>query len=162
YNVTVTATADTNPAQVSTQDLTINVTPVNESTPVFANASPTFTIDENSANGTVVGGVSATDADLPAQTVTYSITGGNARGGFAINATTGEITVANSAVLNFEVTPTFTLTVQATDNGAPALTADATVVINLNNLNEGPTITNPNPTGTYHLQKDPAFLMPDA
>lgn len=162
YEVTVIVTADVSPAKLTTQDVTITVTPVNDNVPVFANASPTFTIVENSAAATVVGGVSATDADLPAQSLTYSIVSGNTSGAFAINPTTGQITVASSTPLDFEVTPTFTLTVRVTDNTPTALTADAVVVIHLTDVFEGPTIHNPAPTGTYHLTKDPAFVLPDA
>ena len=131
-------------------------------TPVFVNASPTFSIPENSTVGTVVGTVSATDADLPPQTLTYSIIGGNASGAFAINSATGQITVANSTPLNFEVSPSFTLNVQVTDNGSPTpLTAMAVVVVNLANV--GPLITIPNPVGTYQIgNRTPALVAPDS
>jgi sugar lactone lactonase YvrE len=72
-------------------------------------------------------------------TLTYSITGGNTGGAFAIHSNTGEITVADSSVLNFETNPTFNLTVQVEDSGA--LTDTATITINLNDLNEVPTST---------------------
>jgi len=36
--------------------------------------------------------VTATDADLPVQTIAYSISGGADAGKFSINATTGELT----------------------------------------------------------------------
>ena len=74
----------------------------------------TFSLEENSANGTAVGTVTATDIDA-ATTLTYSITGGNTGGAFAINAATGAITVAASAAVNFETTPSFSLTVTATE-----------------------------------------------
>ena len=38
-------------------------------------------------------------------------------GAFAINATTGEITVADSGQLDFETSPVFNLTVTVTDAG---------------------------------------------
>src|SRR5262249_7116228 len=59
-------------------------------------------------------------------------------GAFAISSSTGQLTVANSAALDFETTPTFSLTVQVTDNGSPALSSAATVTINLGNVNEAP------------------------
>ncbi|HEX2645382.1 MAG TPA: cadherin repeat domain-containing protein, partial [Thermoanaerobaculia bacterium] len=103
--------------------------------PTVQNA--TFSIPENSANGTVVGTVVATDPDA-GQILAYSITGGNAGLAFAIDATTGVITVVNSAALNFETTPTFTLTVTATDNGTPAASGTGTITINLTDVNEAP------------------------
>jgi hypothetical protein len=95
----------------------------------------TVALDENSANGTVVydlnDGGNDTDADGTA--LTYTITAGNGAGGFALNAASGLITVANSAVLDFETTPSFVLTVQASDG---TLTDTAAITINLNNLND--------------------------
>jgi len=87
-------------------------------------------VTEKSANGTAVGTVTATDVDA-GQTLTFSITAGNTNGAFAINASTGAITVANSAALDIGNTPQFQLTVQATDNGTPALSASNTITINL-------------------------------
>ena len=88
--------------------VTINLTDINEA-PTVNNA--TFSLSENSANGTVVGTVAATDPDA-GDTLTYSITGGNTNNAFAINSSTGQITVNNAAALDFETTPTFVLTVQ--------------------------------------------------
>ena len=61
-------------------------------------------MNENAANGTVVGTVAASDPDA-GDTLSYAITGGNTGGAFAINATTGQITVNNSAALDFETQP---------------------------------------------------------
>jgi hypothetical protein len=69
---------------------------VNDNGPVFVDASPTFSIPENSPVGTVVGSVTATDSDSPPNSLTYSIIGGNSSGAFAINPNTGEITVAGA------------------------------------------------------------------
>jgi len=46
--------------------------------------------------------------------------------------------VATPAALDFETTPSFSLTVEVTDDGAPNLSDSATVTINLNDLNEAP------------------------
>jgi hypothetical protein len=159
YQLTVTATTNTVPARSASQALTINVSPVNDFTPVFANTSSTFSIAENSEVGTLVGGVSATDGDLPPQILTYSIVGGNSSGAFAIDPITGQITVVNSTPLNYEVTTRFTLTVRVSDNGSPAArTANATVTVNLTNVIEGPTIVIPTPAGSYHLGSPYEFI----
>lgn len=163
YNVTVTATDNGDPNNSAAQDLTITVTSVNDNGPIFVDASPTFDVDENALVGTVVGGVTAADADAPANSLTYSIISGNDNGAFAIDPNTGAITVANPAAINFEVDNQFTLIVRVTDNGSPTpQTADATVVINVNDVEEGPVLTIPNPNGTYHLGSEPAFISPDA
>lgn len=161
YNITVSVTSDITPTRTTTQDLTITVTPVNDLAPVFDDASPTFSIPENSPVGTVVGGVSATDGDLPVQSLTYSIIGGNSSGAFTINSTTGQITVADATPLNFEVTPNFTLQIRVTDNGSPTpLTTDAMVEIHLTDV--GPTITLPGTPATYTLHTAPVLIAPTA
>ncbi|MCL5279171.1 MAG: cadherin domain-containing protein [Planctomycetes bacterium] len=93
---------------------------------------------ENTAGGTSVGTVVASDPD-PGDYLTYAIIAGNTDGTFAINPTTGEITVANPAALDYETHPTFTLTVQVTDSGTPARIASATITIQLTDRNEVPT-----------------------
>ena len=45
----------------------------------------------------------------------------------------------NTAVLDYETTKSFTLKIQATDNGVPALAGTGTVTIKLTNVNERPT-----------------------
>ncbi len=108
--------------------------------PPPVNLAPTvesgvFSLNENSAAGTVVGVVSAMDPDA-GQSLTFSIGGGNTAGAFAINPATGVLTVANATAIDFESNPVFELTIQATDNGEPALLASATVTINLLDLAE--------------------------
>jgi hypothetical protein len=80
--------------------------------PVIQNQ--TFQLNRNSSNGTVVGTVVATDPDA-GQTLSYSILSGNTNSAFAINASTGKITVANSGALvngtggnNYSVFPSAT------------------------------------------------------
>lgn len=113
-----------------------------------ANVAPTippgqtFSVNENSPNGTNVGTVTATDPEVPPQTLSYSITAGNTGGAFAINATSGQITVLGA--LDFENLNTYTLTVQVCDNAAPSACGQATVTVNVTNVNDvAPTITTP-------------------
>ncbi|MCK7594972.1 beta strand repeat-containing protein [Pseudomarimonas salicorniae] len=96
-----------------------------------------FSIAENSANGTTVGSVIASDPDA-GQALSYAITAGNVSGAFGIDAA-GAISVANSAALDFETTPSFSLTVSVTDNGSPQLSDTATVTISLSDANDPPT-----------------------
>jgi ABC-type uncharacterized transport system auxiliary subunit len=122
----------------SKANVTINLTNVNES-PVIANQ--TFSLAENTVNGSSVGTVVASDPDA-GQTITYSILSGNTSGAFAINASTGALTVANSATLNFETNPSFTLVVKVQDNATVALSSQANVTVNLTDANESPIIAN--------------------
>ena len=93
------------------------------------------TVAENAANGTVVGIVTGTDPDT-GDTQTYSLTN-TAGGRFAINASTGEITVADGTLLDYESATSHSVTVRVTDAGG--LTYDETFTINLTNVNEAPT-----------------------
>ncbi len=134
FHLTVQATDNGAPPLSGSNTITINLNDVNEA-PVVSAA--TFSVDENSANGTVVGTVSASDPDA-GQTLTYSIQAGDPNGAFAINASTGQITVANGSLLDYETTPSYSLTVRATDNASSPLFGEATITINLNNVIEIP------------------------
>ena len=79
----------------------------------------------------MVGTVTATDPG--ADTLSFSIVGWNGSGRLCrINSATGQITVANSSLLDFETTPTLTLNVQVSDGDGGFATASVT--INLVNL----------------------------
>jgi hypothetical protein len=111
----------------------IGVTNVNEAP---TNATMTGgTVTENSAGGTVVGTVAGTDPDAGA-TFSYALTN-SAGNRFAINATTGVVTVANGAVLDYETAASQTITVRITDQGG--LTLDKNFTIGVTNVNEAPT-----------------------
>ena len=76
--------------------------------------------------------------------MTYEITGGNEDGAFAIDATTGQITVNTDdpALLNFEVRPTRSINVTATDNNkdGPRSTVK-TILITLTDCEDAPVVT---------------------
>jgi VCBS repeat-containing protein len=112
------------------------LTNVNEAPTINAQS---FSVAENSISGAAIGTVVATDSDA-SQTLTYSITSGNTNNAFAINPSTGALTVATSSALNFESTQSYALIVSATDNGSPILNSQATVTITVTNVNEAPII----------------------
>ena len=107
--------------------------------PVINNQS--FSINENSPNGTGVGTVVATDPNA-GQTLTYTIVSGNTNNAFTLNSSTGQIIVANSAAINYESASSFALIVRVTDNGTGNLWSQATITINILNINEPPVISN--------------------
>ena len=77
----------------------------------------------------------ATDADLPAQGIAYSLVG--APDGAAINAATGVFTWTPSEA---QGGPAYTFTVRAVDNATPALTAERTVTITVTEGNTAPVL----------------------
>jgi len=108
--------------------MALNLTDVNE---VSSDLSlDSNTVAENAANGTVVGTASATDPDA-GETFTYSLTD-NASGRFAIDATTGEITVADGSALDFDSATSHNVTIQVTDSGGN--TYDESHVIGINEV----------------------------
>nr|WP_321455483.1 DUF4347 domain-containing protein [uncultured Cohaesibacter sp.] len=88
-----------------------------------------FAIDENSINGTVVGTVYGTDSDS-GESLSYSLAD-DVGGRFAINSSTGEITVADSSLLDYETATSHDLTVRVTDGTSG--TRDEILTVNLNN-----------------------------
>ena len=102
--------------------------------PFFDSLEYNFDVDEYSNVNTVVGDTSATDAQSDA--LTYTILSGNVAGIFAINATTGVITVANKNLLDFETNSIHSLIVQAQESvSANTLSVDVPVNISVNDLN---------------------------
>ena len=94
--------------------------------PEFATSTYSFSIAEDAATTTPVGAVSATDPD-EGDTVTYAITAGNEDGKFAVDGSTGEITVAGA--LDHETAPAYTLTVEASDGNGGASTAAVSIAV---------------------------------
>ena len=112
----------------------INLTNVNEA-PAFSGASVARRIGEDAAGGTAVGApVTATDPDA-GDALSYSISGNDAAS-FSIVASTGQISVATGAALDYQTKPTYSVTVTATDRAGA--TATVTVNIRLTNVNEAP------------------------
>ncbi|SFT86126.1 Cadherin domain-containing protein [Algoriphagus locisalis] len=99
------------------------------SAPIISNQE--FSVIENARIGTIVGIVTASDAD--GDDLAFSISSGNIDGAFQINQDSGEIEVASSALLDFEKYPVFSLSVSVTDQ---ELSSSATITINLNNVDE--------------------------
>ncbi len=99
--------------------------------------SQTVRVAENSSNGTAVGMAIGLDPD-GVLGLTYTLLD-SAGGRFAINSTTGAITVADGSLLNFESSSSHVVTVRATDSGSLSVQRDVT--IQLANVNEGPIAT---------------------
>ncbi len=106
-------------------------------TPEITNAAPTianqsFEVSEDAQANFAIGTVAASDADDDA--LTYSITAGNDANVFDLDATTGELSLVGS--LDFETLASYALTVEVSDGTE---TAQATVTVNVTNVNEVPT-----------------------
>jgi len=118
------------------------------SVPTITAAS--FSVADGSADGTLVGTVTASDTDGDA--LTYSITSGNTGDAFAIGSTDGKLTVTTSAQVAYTTNPSFSLNVQVSDG---ALSASATITVNVLEGDDGSTVTEitwtPNVLNTFGL-----------
>ncbi|CAM6001148.1 unnamed protein product [Sphagnum balticum] len=121
----------------STATGNVNVT-INHVASVPVLPAYNVTIPEHSPNGTVVNTEVATDRD--GKSITYSITGGNGAGAFAINATTGIVTVVNGTILDYFSTNPYTLTIRATASDGSY--DENTLTIGLSFVHQPPIVTN--------------------
>ncbi|MBC6410523.1 MAG: cadherin repeat domain-containing protein [Ekhidna sp.] len=85
----------------------------------------TFTVKEDAAVGSEVGKLRAEDPE--GGNLTFSITDGNTGDVFAISGSAGIITVAKA--LDFETTPSYTLTVRVEDSEENSVTGTVTITV---------------------------------
>lgn len=118
--------------------------------PVFEEAEYTFELAEDASASDAVVTVSATHPDD--DSITYSITAGNTGTAFAIGTSSGTITVAGA--LDYETTPSYTLTVQAEDDDENTDTVE--VIVTVTDVVEDPP---PAPTGVSASLADGSFTV---
>gem|GEM_PF-6312299 len=135
YNLTVEVT-DTEHQTSAT--VTVSITDANDAPEI---GDQSFEVAEDAIDGTSVGTVATSDAD--GDSLTYSITAGNGDGIFAIDESTGEITLADSTQLDFETAESYNLSVQIDDG---EYQTSAAVTVNLTDVNETPEFTSTAPT----------------
>ncbi|HVF94057.1 MAG TPA: Ig-like domain-containing protein [Sphingomonas sp.] len=127
----------------ATANVTVTITGANDAP--LALALSNARVDENAANGTVVGTLAASDVDQ-GDTLTYSLTD-NAGGRFVVDAVTGIVTVANGTLLDYEKATSWTIAGRAVDAGGLAVTA--TFAIAVNNLPEPKSYTGDNGANVF-------------
>jgi VCBS repeat-containing protein len=100
-----------------------------------------FNLTENTANGTSVYQVIASDLDLYTgfNNLSYRIIGGNGIHALSINATTGILYVKNKSYLDYETNRDLYLTVSVSDGKHDDT---ATISVNLININDNPPVIN--------------------
>jgi len=141
----VQVSANDGAGRTTSQTINVTVTAVNDNDPVITSANATNVAE----NTTAVLTVTATDADLPAQTLSYSITGGADQAKFSINASTGELTF--QAAPDFE-SPTDAdannvYVVQVTASDGAGRIASQTINVTVTAVNDNdPVITSANAT----------------
>src|SRR5436190_7366246 len=121
---------------------TITVNEVN-SAPVLA-AIGNKTVNELA---TLAFTATATDSDVPANTLTFSLDAG-APAGATIGASTGAFSWTPTEAQGPASTP---ITVRVTDNGSPVLSGAEAITVTVNEVNSAPVVTNPGNKTTNEL-----------
>ena len=125
----------------------VRILDVNDERPRFEQSVYTVELDEDNPQGVFLMSVHANDSDQGLNSLlSYTIISGN-ESVFSVNSSSGEITVLLS--LDFETLHQLNLTVQAKDHGMPPLEANASVVINIRDINDNAPIIESN--STYNL-----------
>ncbi len=108
----MTATSSDGTSSVQAYSVGVNDVDEFDVSAISDSDAGTNTVSESAANGTSVGVTAlATDADAT-DGVTYSLTD-DAGGRFTIDASTGEVTVADASLLDYESATSHTVTVEA-------------------------------------------------
>ncbi|MGZ0164926.1 MAG: tandem-95 repeat protein, partial [Planctomycetales bacterium] len=127
---TITVRATSDDASFSTKDFTIAINDLDEfDISAISDADATLdNVDENATVGTTVGVTAfASDGDATTDGVTYSLDD-DSTGQFAINGSSGLVTVAGA--IDREAGATRTITVRATSDDGSFSTKDFTIAIN--------------------------------
>ncbi len=133
YRVFISAYDDGSPSNSRVVLFNVDVEVPNQFAPQIV-PGQRFSVAENSLPGTVVGRVLAQDQDGDTN-LRFSV----GSGPFIINATTGIVSVATGANLNFEALASYLVPIQVTDSGSPSRSGSLPITVNLTNVNDPPT-----------------------
>ncbi|XP_014662017.1 PREDICTED: cadherin-related tumor suppressor-like [Priapulus caudatus] len=118
--------------------VTVELTDANDNAPAFSQYVYEVSVAEGQRPPAFVVRVNASDADDGANgEILYRLSAdGNVGNAFSIDAETGEVTA--EVELDHEATPSYRLTVEATDRGTPPLTGTATIAVSVADRNDNP------------------------
>ena len=135
--------------------------------PAFAEGeTATREVSENAGLGTGVG-AAVTATDTEGDTLTYSLSSGSDSDKFEIDAATGQITVADGAVLDYELASSLVVTVNVADGKNASHGQDdsvddtLTLTINLENIDEPARVTLSTTTPLVGSQIVASLIDPD-
>ncbi|XP_030641488.1 protocadherin-12 [Chanos chanos] len=149
YNLTLLSRDNGDPSLSCIKHLTVHVLDENDNAPVFSKTIYKSTFTENNIRGFHALTVEAHDVDLELSgRISYAIRESNELGTpttmFSIHPTSGAVFVQQS--LDYEVSQIYSFIVEAIDHGHPPLTSSATVLIEIQDINDNsPVIDQPLP-----------------
>ncbi|XP_032418046.1 protocadherin Fat 4-like [Xiphophorus hellerii] len=128
-------------ATTDTAVVEVQVTDINDNSPVFASSSVSKSVPEDAEVGSNITEVAATDKDSGFnKEIRYSLRGGEGR--FFIDPVSGMVSLAGA--LDRETTAAYELLVVAEDQGRPARSATATLALQVTDINDNtPTFSQP-------------------
>lgn len=132
YTLTIKVADNGTPVLTDAKTFTVTVREANKQ-PIIAPIGSQSAPEGNVWSYTIA----ASDPDVPANTITFSLTT-SAPPGVSINPATGVLSWTPTEAQGPGV---YELTVQATDNGSPPLTASATFVVTVLAVNDAPSFT---------------------
>nr|XP_014705720.2 LOW QUALITY PROTEIN: protocadherin gamma-B7 [Equus asinus] len=142
YNVTITATDRGKPPLSSSTTITLHVTDVNDNAPVFRQSAYLVHVPENNPPGASIAQVSASDPDLgPNGRISYSIVASDLEpralsSYVSVSAQSGVVLARLARAFDHEQLRAFELTLQARDQGSPALSANASLRVLVGDRND--------------------------
>ena len=132
----VRATDQGSPQRYSDLTILARLTDVNEFPPMFVGPVET-SVQENSPAGTIFFTFRTTDKDL--NNVMYEIVDGD-DDLFSVNATSGELSVAEGAMLDYEKEKSYSIVVEAKDDGIPQMSSQSSLSIEITDANDLPPV----------------------
>uniref|UniRef100_UPI0009B4300D protocadherin alpha-8-like n=1 Tax=Monopterus albus TaxID=43700 RepID=UPI0009B4300D len=138
HSLILTALDGGTPSKSANLNLTIKVLDNNDNRPVFSKEVYSVALEENSALGTIVTKLQATDLDEGINgEIEYSF-GGDINSKvlqlFSLDKNVGEIRV--NGQIDYETADVFKLDIQASDKGQPPMTTDCRVIIKIQDVND--------------------------
>ena len=123
---------------------TVSVTSSNDNPVITSDGgNPTASVNTDE-NQTAVTTVTATDVDLPVQTLTFSITGGADSAKFSVDGSSGVLTFQSSpdyeVAADSDTNNDYMVEVTVTDDGTGNLTDVQTITVNVQDVNDPPVL----------------------
>ncbi|XP_052597965.1 protocadherin gamma-B6 isoform X11 [Peromyscus californicus insignis] len=140
YNVTISATDRGKPPLSSSTTITLHITDVNDNAPAFQKSSYIVHVAENNPPGASIAQVSASDPDLGSNGhISYSIIASDLEpkslwSYVTVNAQSGVVFAQRA--FDHEQLRSFQLTLQARDQGSPALSANVSMRVLVGDRND--------------------------
>ncbi|XP_066128867.1 protocadherin gamma-B6 isoform X17 [Saccopteryx bilineata] len=140
YNIIITASDRGKPPLSSSTTITLHITDVNDNAPVFQQSAYLVHVPENNPPGASIAQVSASDPDLgPNGHVSYSIVASDleprALSSYVSVSAQSGVVFAQRA-FDHEQLRAFELTLQARDQGSPALSANVSLRVLVDDRND--------------------------